>query len=120
FTNREVRLGGAANAANNVRALGTTALPVGVLGGGEAGSEVLRLFAEMGIATDGVIKAEGRLTPVKTRIMAGGYESTRQQVVRLDREPEPSLADPTEASLLAALTTAGARARALLGPDSPC
>src|SRR5499425_700749 len=29
FTEREVRLGGAANAANNVRALGTTALPVG-------------------------------------------------------------------------------------------
>ena len=32
FTDREVRLGGAANAAHNVRALGATALPVGVLG----------------------------------------------------------------------------------------
>src|SRR5262249_26920668 len=46
-----------------------------------------------------------------------GYESTRQQVIRLDREPEPSLADPTEASLLAALTTAGARADAFLVSD---
>src|SRR5262249_57380128 len=93
FTNREVRLGGAANAANNVRALGATALPVGVLGADGAGGEVLRLFQETGIATDGVIRAEGRLTPVKTRIMAGGYEATRQQGVRLDHEPEPSLAD---------------------------
>ena len=34
----------------------------------------------------------GAATPVKTRIMAGGYESTRQQVVRLDREPDGQLA----------------------------
>jgi D-glycero-beta-D-manno-heptose-7-phosphate kinase len=117
FTNREVRLGGAANATNNVRALGAAALPVGVLGDDHAGGEVLRLFQETGIATEGVIRAEGRLTPVKTRIMAGGYESTRQQVVRLDREPEPSLADPVEAALLAALATAGARADAFLVSD---
>ena len=83
FTDREVRLGGAANAAHNVRALGATVLPVGVLGLDSAGDEVLRLFAEAGIACEGVSRSAGRLTPVKTRIMAGGYESTRQQVVRV-------------------------------------
>ena len=117
FTNREVRLGGAANAAHNVQALGARARPVGVLGNDGAGGEVLRLFAEKGIATDGVIKAEGRLTPVKTRIMAGGYESTRQQVVRLDREPEPAIADPVEAALVAAVKTAAKSADAFLVSD---
>jgi D-glycero-beta-D-manno-heptose-7-phosphate kinase len=117
FTNREVRLGGAANAAHNVQALGAIARPVGVLGHDSAGSEVRRLFAEKGISTDGVIGAEGRLTPVKTRIMAGGYESTRQQVVRLDREPEPTIADPVEDALVAAVKTAGRSADAFLVSD---
>jgi len=117
FTNREVRLGGAANAAHNVQALGATARPVGVLGNDSAGGEVLRLFAETGIPTDGVIRAGGRLTPVKTRIMAGVYESTRQQVFRLDREPEPAIADPVEAALVAAVKTAASSADAFLVSD---
>jgi rfaE bifunctional protein kinase chain/domain len=117
FTSREVRLGGAANAAHNVQALGAIALPVGVLGHDSAGSEVRRLFAEKGISTEGVVGAEGRLTPVKTRIMAGGYESTRQQVVRLDREPEPAIADPVEDALVAAVKTAGRSADAFLVSD---
>jgi rfaE bifunctional protein kinase chain/domain len=117
FTNREVRLGGAANAAHNVQALGAIALPVGVLGHDSAGSEVRRLFAEKGISTEGVVGAEGRLTPVKTRIMAGGYESTRQQVVRLDREPELAIADPVEDALVAAVKTAGRSAEAFLVSD---
>jgi len=117
FTDREVRLGGAANAAHNVRALGATALPVGVLGADTAGTEVLRLFAETGIPTDGIMQAQERLTPVKTRIMAGGYESTRQQVVRLDREPEPTIADSVEAALVAAVKATGSRADAFLVSD---
>jgi len=117
FTDREVRLGGAANAAHNVRALGATALPVGALGADPAGDEVLRLFGEAGIPCEGVSRAAGRLTPVKTRIMAGGYESTRQQVVRLDREPEPSLPGDVEARLIAAVQAAGNGADAFLVSD---
>ena len=117
FTDREVRLGGAANAAHNVRVLGATALPVGVLGADWAGDEVLRLFGEAGITSEGVSRTAGRLTPVKTRIMAGGYESTRQQVVRLDREPEPSLPGDVEARLIAAVQAAGSGADAFLVSD---
>jgi len=117
FTDREVRLGGAANAAHNVHALGATAVPVGVLGADPAGDEVLRLFADAGIPSEGVSRAEARLTPVKTRIMAGGYESTRQQVVRLDREPEPGLAGDVEARLIAAVQAAGSGADAFLVSD---
>jgi rfaE bifunctional protein kinase chain/domain len=110
FTDREVRLGGGANAAHNVQALGALAVPVGVVGDDEAGAEVTALFERAGIGADGLVRAAGRRTPVKTRIMAGGYESTRQQVVRLDREPEPSLPPEVEERLLERLAALGREA----------
>src|SRR4029450_8873631 len=91
FTEREVLLGGAANAAHNVHALGARVVPVGVVGRDAAGDELLSLFHAAGIATDGIVTENGRTTPMKTRIMAGGYQATRQQVVRLDREPSGEL-----------------------------
>jgi D-glycero-beta-D-manno-heptose-7-phosphate kinase len=100
FTERDVLLGGAANAAHNVHALGGRVVPVGVVGQDAAGDEVLALFRAAGIATEGIVPEAGRRTPVKTRIMAGGYQATRQQVVRLDREPSGDLAPATERALL--------------------
>lgn len=117
FTDREVRLGGAANATDNVRALGAVATPVGVVGRDEAGQELTRLFTDTGISTDGVMVSRERATPVKTRIMAGGYESTRQQVVRLDREPEATLPDDVERGIVERVKAAGARADAFLLSD---
>ena len=117
FTQREVKLGGAANATHNVQALGAMALPVGVVGRDEAGREVERLFALAGIATAGVISTAERPTPVKTRIMAGGYESTRQQVVRLDREPEGEMPPAVEDALIERLRAVGREADAFIVSD---
>ena len=117
FTDREVRLGGAANATHNVHALGARALPVGVLGADGPGGEVSALFQAGGISTDGILRIPGRPTPVKTRIMAGGYESTRQQVVRLDREPPCGLTVDVEDRLIARLREIGARADAFVVSD---
>jgi rfaE bifunctional protein kinase chain/domain len=117
FTEREVLLGGAANATHNVHALGARALPIGVVGRDAAGDELLGLFHAAGVPTDGIVTENGRLTPVKTRIMAGGYQATRQQVVRLDREPAGELQPITEDALLARLTALGERADAFLLSD---
>ena len=117
FTDREVRLGGAANATHNVHALGARALPVGVLGADGPGGEVSALFQAAGVSTDGILRVPGRPTPMKTRIMAGGYESTRQQVVRLDREPPCGLAVDVEDRLIARLREIGARADAFVVSD---
>lgn len=117
FTDRDVRLGGGANAAHNVHALGARVLPLGVVGRDRAGEELLALFHAVSIPTDGIITEAGRVTPVKTRIMAGGYQATRQQVVRLDREPHTEIAPMTEDTLLARLTTLAARADAILVSD---
>jgi rfaE bifunctional protein kinase chain/domain len=117
FTDREVRLGGAANAAHNVHALGATVLPVGLLGRDGAGDEVSTLFRQAGMSTDGLVREADRPTPVKTRIMAGGYQSTRQQVVRLDREPEGGITGVAESRLIERLRAAGAAADAFLVSD---
>jgi rfaE bifunctional protein kinase chain/domain len=117
FTDREVRLGGGGNATHNVHALGARVVPVGTLGADAAGDEVLVLLRTVGITTDGVLKVPGRPTPVKTRIMAGGYESTRQQVVRLDREPEGALTPDAESRLVARLREVGGAADAFVISD---
>jgi len=117
FTEREILLGGAANAAHNVHALGARALPIGVVGRDAAGDELLTLFRAAGVPTDGIVTENGRTTPVKTRIMAGGYQATRQQVVRLDREPAGELQAITEDALVARLTALAERADAILLSD---
>ena len=117
FTDREMRLGGAANAAHNVHALGATVLPVGLLGRDGAGDEVDALFRQAGMTTEGIAREADRPTPGKTRIRAGGYPATRQQVVRLAREPEGSLADAAEARLIDRLRAAATGAQAFLVSD---
>src|SRR6266851_5918533 len=96
FTEREARLGGAANASHNVHTLGARVVPIGVVGNDAAGEEMFALLRAAGIPTDGVAREPGRPTPIKTRIMAGGYQSTRQQVVRVDREPPAGPEPATE------------------------
>ncbi len=117
FCEREVLLGGAANAAHNVHALGARVVPIGVAGRDAAGDELMTLLHAAGIPTDGIVTEAGRATPVKTRIMAGGYQSTRQQVVRLDREPASELLPTTEDALLARLSALASRADAILVSD---
>jgi rfaE bifunctional protein kinase chain/domain len=100
YLSREMRLGGAANACHNLHTLGAKVLPLGVVGADRAGDAVRRLLAEQGIPTDGVVATPERCTPVKTRIMAGGSRSTRQQVVRVDREPDGGVLPAAESLLL--------------------
>ncbi|HEV8673408.1 MAG TPA: bifunctional ADP-heptose synthase [Methylomirabilota bacterium] len=99
---RDVRLGGAANACHNLHALGARVLPLGVVGSDWAGAVLREMLGELGVPTDGVAVAADRITPVKTRIMAGGYGSVaaRQQLVRVDREPEGSIPPAAEALLI--------------------
>src|SRR5436190_2304100 len=76
--------GGAANAANNVVDLGGGATLAGIVGADEQGR---RLLAGLPRQVDRrqVVRTKGYRTPVKTRILAGGIHSAKQQVVRIDR-----------------------------------
>ena len=117
FTEREVLLGGAANAVHNVHALGARVVPIGVVGRDAAGDELRSLFGASGIPTDGIVAEAGRVTPVKTRINAGGYQATRQQVVRLDREPTGEVQPVTEDALVARLDALAGGVDAILVSD---
>ena len=84
--------GGGANAVSNLAELGVNVLPVGVVGDDEPGRFLLRSFRHRHIPVSGVLKDKSYPTVTKTRILAGMTHTWRQQVVRVDREPdaEPS------------------------------
>ena len=84
--------GGAANAANNVAALGGRARLAGLVGTDPEGRR-LRRSLHRGVDRAQVAPAREYRTPVKTRILAGGIHAARQQVVRIDREPDWPVAD---------------------------
>src|ERR1700677_999815 len=79
---------GGANAINNLAALGVNVLPVGVVGDDEAGRLLLRAFRHKHIPVSGVLKDKSYTTVTKTRILAGMAHTSRQQVVRVERERE--------------------------------
>jgi rfaE bifunctional protein kinase chain/domain len=85
---RTIMPGGGANAINNLADLGVNVLPVGVVGDDEAGRLLLKTFRHKHIAVSGVLKDKSYTTVTKTRILAGMTHTARQQVVRVDREPE--------------------------------
>jgi rfaE bifunctional protein kinase chain/domain len=85
---RSVVPGGGANAINNLADLGVNVLPVGVLGDDEPGRLLIKYFRHKRIPVSGVLKDKSFMTVTKTRILAGAPHAWRQQVVRIDREPE--------------------------------
>ncbi|MVW78989.1 D-glycero-beta-D-manno-heptose-7-phosphate kinase [Bordetella sp. 02P26C-1] len=86
---REDRLGGAANVARNVVALGGHATLIGLVGTDEAGGSISRLATEAGIQADLVADAENPTT-LKLRVLG-----RQQQLLRVDFEqaPEPATLD---------------------------
>jgi D-glycero-beta-D-manno-heptose-7-phosphate kinase len=88
---RTVVPGGAGNAIYNLADLGVTVLPVGVIGDDEAGRMLLHAFRQKHISVSGIRRIKGRGTVTKTRVLAGTTHSPRQQVIRVDREPETPL-----------------------------
>jgi len=85
---RTVVPGGGANAANNLAELGVNVLPVGIVGDDEPGRLLLKYFRHKKIAVSGVLRDKTYTTVTKTRILAGMTHTARQQVVRVDREPQ--------------------------------
>jgi D-beta-D-heptose 7-phosphate kinase/D-beta-D-heptose 1-phosphate adenosyltransferase len=94
------RLGGAANVAANLRALGARAYLAGVMGDDAGAGVVADLVRSQGIDGSAILSVPKRPTTLKTRIIAHG-----QQVVRLDREHADALDADTRRALLARLQT---------------
>ncbi|MEY3311263.1 MAG: rfaE bifunctional protein domain, partial [Bacteroidota bacterium] len=76
-----LHLGGAANVAGNLKALGIKPLLCGIAGTDNSGHSLLEILKENGSSTNGIVCLDSRPTTVKTRIIGNN-----QQMVRLDRE----------------------------------
>jgi D-glycero-beta-D-manno-heptose-7-phosphate kinase len=85
YDTTEMLAGGAGNAANNVAALGGRARLAGIVGDDAEGRRLMTALAPA-VDRKHVSRARGYRTPVKTRILAGGVHSAKQQLVRIDRE----------------------------------
>jgi D-glycero-beta-D-manno-heptose-7-phosphate kinase len=85
YEGSDLRLGGGANAVHNIKTLGGEPFPVGFVGNDATGRALLSLLERRRIRTTGVGRAKNYGTPLKTRILGGGFHATRQQIVRMDR-----------------------------------
>ncbi len=112
----ERKLGGAANAAANLASLGGTTIALGAIGDDEAGGGLARLCSEAGI--DGRFTVvPGSPTETKTRILAGGINTTRQQMLRVDRSRGGDLPAASVAGLVETLRAAAREADVLIVSD---
>jgi D-glycero-beta-D-manno-heptose-7-phosphate kinase len=113
----ELLPGGGANATNNLVDLGAHVFPVAAIGDDEAGRALFDYFRKKNVDTGGLVLAKGWSTPVKTRYLAGWTHTTRQQVLRVDREPNSPLSAAIQKSLLKKASQKAKRTNVLLASD---
>lgn len=111
-TERRQALGGAANVAANVAALGAHAELVGLVGTDRAGEALRQELDRLGIGSRYLLTLPERPTTTKTRVVARG-----QQVVRIDEEEAGELPDDVAGRLAAQAVEAIATADAVLFED---
>jgi D-beta-D-heptose 7-phosphate kinase/D-beta-D-heptose 1-phosphate adenosyltransferase len=113
-TEERTALGGAANVAANVAALGAACEVVGYVGMDAAGAQIRRELAELdgGRVHARLVERPDRPTTTKTRVVA-----RQQQVVRFDRERDDDLADECAAELCEHVRAAVAACDALVLED---
>jgi D-beta-D-heptose 7-phosphate kinase / D-beta-D-heptose 1-phosphate adenosyltransferase len=105
-------LGGAANVAHNVAALGGRPRLVGVIGKDTDGELLKSHLREAGIAVAHVVTDPARPTTVKTRIMSMG-----QQVLRMDREDTAPLSSPVVRKVIASVRALIPKSRIVILSD---
>lgn len=108
----ENRLGGAANVALNVQALGATPLLCAVIGADSGGDQLLQLLHDNHLPAEGLIRSQHRPTTFKQRILAQG-----QQLLRIDSEVETNLNAEESELLLAAYDDLLTRADVVIFED---
>ena len=92
---RENRLGGAANVALNIRALGATPILCSVIGKDDDAELFFDLLPKNDLSAKGIVQSEKRPTTVKTRIIA-----QNQHLLRVDNEITDDLNQKDEKELV--------------------
>lgn len=92
---RENRLGGAANVAINIKAMGAIPVLCSVIGNDRNGEELISLMKELNMSTDGMIQSSERVTTVKTRVIGNNH-----QLLRVDDEVMHDLSSKEQSAVL--------------------
>ena len=116
YDKTEIVPGGAGNAAHNVATLGGAMTLVALAGRDEPGRRVLASFPSR-VDRRAITRPAGYHTPVKTRILAGGVHSAKQQVVRVDRFTREPITEAWRAQWMRAAAKALRQADAVLVSD---
>lgn len=99
-TSESYKVGGAANVANNVVALGGKATYIGVVGNDDEGCALRQAIQDCGVTAD-LIQDDSRPTTVKTRVVCGS-----QQLLRFDREDARAISSKANTELLSRFRSA--------------
>ena len=91
---RDYSLGGAANVALNLKALGVTPILCSVIGEDQKALDFLNKMKQEQLPTDGILKSSGRLTTSKFRIFGNSY-----QMLRVDEESTHDLSTANESEM---------------------
>lgn len=113
FDHEEWRLGGAANVAHNLRALGAAVDLIGVVGADEAGTQLKNELAAKGIHATGLITDLERKTTTKMRVVT----TRNQQVARVDYESDHEAGPAIEEALAAQVEMRARSAQVILVSD---
>jgi rfaE bifunctional protein kinase chain/domain len=99
ISKKENRLGGAANVAINVQALGANAVLCSVIGSDSEGKAFIELLQKKGLTTEGIIQSSSRTTTVKTRVIGNNH-----QMLRVDEEVEDEITNSDRKKLIDRIT----------------
>jgi len=113
FQSEHVRLGGAANVAHNIAALGGRPSIVGLVGRDRAADQVREQLTATGIACTGLVEDRQRPTTEKVRVVT----ERNQQVARIDYEDDADVSGAAAQALVEAATAAGRAAEVCLVSD---
>jgi rfaE bifunctional protein kinase chain/domain len=113
FQAEHTRLGGAANVAHNIAALGGRVSLVAVVGTDSAGQRLRHQLSAAEIPADGLVEDAERPTTEKVRIVT----DRNQQVARVDYERDADISGAVERAVIDQIARHGRNARALLVSD---
>jgi rfaE bifunctional protein kinase chain/domain len=109
----EFRLGGAANVAHNIRALGAVPILVGLVGCDDSAQTVRRALDDAQIGSEHLVDDPGRPTTRKLRIVT----TRHQQVARVDYESDVEANGAIEDALIASVARSCAHAAVVVVSD---
>jgi len=98
-TKREIRMGGAANVALNIKSLRANPILCSVIGDDVHGQNFMQLMHDDGLDTSGIVKSPDRVTTIKHRVISGG-----QHLLRVDEEVTTPISDTLSQQLLDKVT----------------